>query len=210
MRLPSFAQHPLFFGLLAGIAIPAGGAWADTSKAVFGGGCFWCMEEAFDKLDGVISTTSGYCGGDTDDPTYESVSAGDTGHVEVVEVAYDTDKLDYSDLLYVYWRNIDPFAVNRQFCDEGSPYRSALFPMNDDERALAESTKAELAERFGESIATEINDIDTFYAAEDYHQDYYSKNPVRYNFYKNACGRPDRLDEIWGDEAMPHESFAGP
>ncbi|MGQ7248184.1 peptide-methionine (S)-S-oxide reductase MsrA [Halomonas sp. V046] len=210
MRLRSFAQSPLFFGLLAGIAIPAGGASADTSKAVFGGGCFWCVEEAFDKLDGVIETTSGYTGGDTDAPTYESVSAGGTGHVEVVEVAYDTDKLDYSDLLYVYWRNIDPFAVNRQFCDEGSPYRSALFPMNDDERALAESAKAELAERFGESIATEINNFDTFYAAEDYHQDYYSKNPVRYNFYKNACGRPDRLEEIWGDEAMPHESLAGP
>jgi len=173
----------------------------ETASAVFAGGCFWCMEEAYDKVEGVKATTSGYSGGTTDDPTYEKVTGGDTGHAEVVKVDYDPDQVDYETLLHVFWRNIDPFAEDRQFCDKGSSYRSALFPMTEDQRALAESSKETLAERFDQPIATEINDFEAFYPAEDYHQDYYQENEVRYRFYKSACGRVERLEEVWGNEA---------
>ncbi|MDT8878684.1 peptide-methionine (S)-S-oxide reductase MsrA [Halomonas saccharevitans] len=176
-------------------------ASAESDSAVFAGGCFWCMEEAYDKVGGVTATTSGYTGGNTKDPTYQQVVAGGTGHAEAVKVDYDPDRVDYETLLHVFWRNIDPFAVDRQFCDKGASYRSAIFPMDDEQHALAEASREEVAERFDQEIATEISDFDAFYPAEDYHQNYYAENRVRYNFYKSACGRVDRLEEVWGEEA---------
>ncbi|MFC3282421.1 peptide-methionine (S)-S-oxide reductase MsrA [Litchfieldella rifensis] len=173
----------------------------ETQEAYFAGGCFWCMEEAFDPVEGVISTTSGYTGGDVDNPTYDQVSAGGTGHAEVVKIEYDPKQVDYTELLYVFWRNIDPFAEDRQFCDAGESYRSAIFYRNEEERAQAKATRDELAERFERDIATQIEAFDAFYPAEDYHQNYYQENPLRYRFYKSACGRKERLEEVWGDEA---------
>lgn len=172
-----------------------------TATAVFAGGCFWCVEEAFDPVEGVIATTSGYSGGDTEAPTYEQVTGGDTGHAEVVAVEYDPTVVDYRQLLHVFWRNIDPFAEDRQFCDVGDSYRSAIFPMNAEERELAEASRAEFEERFEREIATQITDFEAFYPAEAYHQDYYQENPLRYRFYKSTCGREERLEEVWGDEA---------
>ncbi|GAA0568427.1 peptide-methionine (S)-S-oxide reductase MsrA [Halomonas salifodinae] len=173
----------------------------EPARAVFAGGCFWCVEEAYDKVEGVLSTTSGFSGGQVEAPSYQRVVAGGTGHAEVVEVTYDPDVVDYQDLLHVFWRNIDPFAVDRQFCDAGDSYRSALFPMDAEQRALAEASLAAVEERFGREVATEISDFEAFYPAETYHQDYYQKNPLRYRFYKSACGRDDRLTEVWGNEA---------
>ncbi|UYG06452.1 peptide-methionine (S)-S-oxide reductase MsrA [Halomonas sp. M4R1S46] len=187
--------------LIAALTSPA--LAAETASAVFAGGCFWCMEQAYDKVEGVVETTSGFSGGHVEDPTYEQVSAGGTGHIEVVKVDYDPDEVDYATLLHVFWRNIDPFAVDRQFCDEGRTYRSALFPMNDAQREQAEASRQAVAERFDQDIATEIIDFEAFYPAGDYHQDFYEENSLRYNFYKSACGRSERLKEIWGDEAEP-------
>ncbi|MFY0991527.1 peptide-methionine (S)-S-oxide reductase MsrA [Halomonas sp. C05BenzN] len=202
--MPTPAALPIrWFALLAlPLGLP-GHLVADEhiASAVFAGGCFWCVEEAFDPVDGVIATTSGFSGGHVENPSYNQVVAGGTGHAEVVKVEYDPEVVDYRSLLHVFWRNIDPFAVNRQFCDAGEPYRSAIFPMNDAERELAEAGREALAERFGREIATEINDFEAFYPAEEYHQGYYRKNPVRYNFYKSACRREERLKEVWGDEA---------
>ncbi|MED5293940.1 MAG: peptide-methionine (S)-S-oxide reductase MsrA [Pseudomonadota bacterium] len=204
MRIPLIPRSVIVAGMLTGATLTAPAAFADQQTAIFGGGCFWCMEEAFDKIDGVEATVSGFAAGKTENPTYQAVSAGGTGYVEVVQVTYDTDKLDYEDLLYVYWRNIDPFVANRQFCDEGDTYRSSLLPLNDEQRSQAQASRDAIAERFDQPIETLIEDPGTFYPAEDYHQNYYQNNKVRYTFYKNACGRPDRLKEIWGEEAMPH------
>lgn len=176
-------------------------ASSETATAVFGGGCFWCVEEAFDKVEGVTATTSGFSGGNVENPSYQQVVAGNTGHAEVVLVEYDPAAVDYATLLHVFWRNIDPFAVDRQFCDVGEAYRSAIFYASDAERELAEATRDELAVRFERDIATEISPFEVFYPAEEYHQDYYRKNPVRYNYYKAACGRERRLEQVWGDEA---------
>ena len=205
MRYPFNQRTFLLAGLLTGAVLSTTPALAAEEKAIFAGGCYWCVEEAFDKIDGVEATISGFAAGNTENPTYEQVGAGGTGHAEAVEITYDSDKVSYQDLLYVFWRNIDPFVANRQFCDEGDSYRSALLPLNDEQRELAEASKADIAERFDQPIETTIEDPGTFYPAEDYHQNYYQKNKVRYTFYKNACGRPDRLEEIWGDEAMPHD-----
>ena len=166
--------------------------------ATFGGGCFWCMEPPFDKLKGVVSTTSGYIGGRVANPTYDQVSAGGTGHAEVVQVKYDPSKVTYAKLLEVFWRNIDPLTPNRQFCDEGSQYRSAIFFHDAGQRSAAEASKRALDGRFRQPIVTEIVAATTFYPAEAYHQDYYTKNPVRYKFYRSRCGRDDRLKEVWG------------
>ncbi|MDZ7852231.1 MAG: peptide-methionine (S)-S-oxide reductase MsrA [Halomonas sp.] len=203
-------RHLALLALPAAIAF-AGTAQADeeTASAVFAGGCFWCIEEAYDKVEGVEATTSGYSGGHTEDPIYEQVTAGGTGHAEVVKVDYDPDQVDYETLLHVFWRNIDPFAVDRQFCDAGASYRSAIFPMGADQRALAEASKETVAERFDQPIATEINDFEAFYPAEAYHQNYYNENPVRYRFYKSACGRVERLEEVWGDEASATAGSSG-
>jgi peptide-methionine (S)-S-oxide reductase len=166
--------------------------------AVFGGGCFWCMEKPYDQIEGVYMTTSGYAGGDVERPTYEQVSAGGTGHVEVVQVRYDPDKVSYAKLLNTYWRNIDPLAVNRQFCDGGAQYRSVIFYADEEQRALAEASRAELQKRFEQPIATEVLPLSSFWPAEDYHQDYYQRNPIRYSYYRSRCGRDARLREIWG------------
>lgn len=194
----------LIFALLAfGLAVSAMTASAQTpqtAQAIFAGGCFWCMEPPYDKLDGVISTTSGYTGGSQANATYDNVSSGDTGHYEVVRIEYDPAKVSYKKLLDVFWRNIDPLDAEGQFCDKGPQYRAAIFYNNDEEKRLAEASKAELdaSKRLGEPIVTEILPAKTFYAAEDYHQDYYTKNPLRYKFYRFNCRRDARLDEVWG------------
>ena len=180
----------------------AGVEKTDTStpvKATFAGGCFWCMEPAFDKLDGVISTTSGYTGGDKENPTYKEVSAGGTGHAEAIEILYDPAKITYADLLNVFWRNIDPTVKDRQFCDIGRQYRPAIFYHDEEQKQLAEESKRalELAKRFN-TVRTEIVPTSTFYKAEEYHQDYYRKNPIRYKYYRYGCGRDKRLKELWG------------
>ena len=170
-------------------------------KATFAGGCFWCMEPPFDKLDGVISTTSGYIGGHVKNPTYKQVSAGITGHAEAVEVLYDPTQVSYAELLDVFWRNIDPLTHNRQFCDRGSQYRAGIYFHDPEQERLARDYKARLERsgRFEDPVATEIVAASEFYPAEEYHQDYYQKHPVRYRVYRFGCGRDRRLDEIWGE-----------
>lgn len=174
---------------------------AAVDTAIFAGGCFWCMEPPYDKLDGVLSTTSGYTSGSVVNPTYEQVSAGGTGHTEAIQVVFDPSRVTYDRLLHVFWRNIDPFARNQQFCDRGSQYRSGIYPRTALQKTAAETSLRALAARFSQPIATEIVAVTPFYFAEEYHQDYYVKNPVRYKFYRASCGRDKRLEEIWGDEA---------
>ncbi len=170
-----------------------------TALATFGGGCFWCVEEAFDKVPGVISTISGYMGGRTPDPTYQQVSTGTTGHNEVVQLRFDPAKVSYAQLLEVFWRNIDPTQANGQFCDQGSQYRSEIFYHDETQRKAAEASKAALLKNkpFAGEVHTLVTRASRFYPAEAYHQDYYRKNPVRYGYYKTACGREARLREIW-------------
>jgi peptide-methionine (S)-S-oxide reductase len=171
---------------------------AKTEIATFAGGCFWCVESDFDKVPGVMSTTSGYTGGRVANPSYEQVSHGGTGHAEAVEIVYDPAKVSYQKLLDVFWHNIDPFAKNRQFCDHGDQYRTAIFYHDEKQRSLAQAGKAALAASFKQPIETEITAAGPFYKAEEYHQDYYLKNPIRYKFYRFNCGRDARLQEIWG------------
>ena len=178
----------------------------NSAKATFAGGCFWCMEGPFDELDGVLSTTSGYTGGHMANPTYEQVSAGGTGHAEAVEVAYDPQRISYQELLTVYWRNVDPTTSNAQFCDHGDQYRPAIFYHNEEQRRLAEASKQEIdrTKTFNASIVTEITQATEFYPAEEYHQDFYRKNPIRYKFYRLTCGRDARLTELWGSDRERH------
>ena len=173
---------------------------AATAKATFAGGCFWCMEPPYDKLPGVISTTSGYMGGKTKSPTYESVVSGTTGHAEVVQVEYDPSKVSYTTLLEVFWRNIDPTQRDGQFCDQGSQYRTAIFYHNEEQKRLAEASKAALQKNkpFKGDIVTEVAGAQAFYRAEEYHQDFYKKNPTRYKIYRTGCGRDARLQALWG------------
>jgi peptide-methionine (S)-S-oxide reductase len=171
------------------------------AKAAFAGGCFWCMEPPFDKLPGVVSTTSGYTGGQKKNPTYEEVSAGGTGHAESVEVTYDPAKVSYQQLLQVFWHNVDPLTRDAQFCDHGHQYRTAIFYRGEQERRLAEASKQQVEKQLGKPVVTEIVPASTFYPAEEYHQDYYVKNPVRYKFYRYNCGRDRRLEELWGEAA---------
>lgn len=172
-----------------------------TTTAIFAGGCFWCMEPPYDKLDGVIATTSGYTGGHTENPSYKQVSAGGTGHYEAIEITYDPKKIDYATLLNAFWHNVDPLDAHGQFCDKGESYRTAIFYNNDEQKKLAEDSKQQLIDsnQFKEKIATVIEPTKTFYPAEDYHQDYYQKNPLRYKYYRFACGRDKRLEELWGE-----------
>ncbi len=169
-----------------------------TATATFAGGCFWCVEADFDKVEGVISTTSGYIGGRTANPSYEEVVRGGTGHAEAVEIVYDPAKVSYEKLLDVFWRNIDPLVKDRQFCDRGDQYRTAVFYHGDAQKQAAEASRKTVAARFKQPIETEIVSAGTFTKAEDYHQDYYLKNPVRYKFYRFNCGRDARLEELWG------------
>lgn len=178
-------------------------AVAKPEKATFAGGCFWCMEPPFEKLDGVLSVTVGYTGGAKKNPTYEEVSSGNTGHAESVQITYDPSKVAYSKLLDLFWHNIDPLAKDRQFCDVGTQYRSAIFYHNEEQRKLAEESKKVLenSARFrGKTIYTEIKPASEFYPAENYHQQYYKKNPLRYSYYRYSCGRDERLKEVWGQQ----------
>jgi len=172
----------------------------EPQTAIFAGGCFWCMESPFESLDGVISVESGYTGGHLKNPSYEQVSAGGTGHAEAVEIRFDASKVSYQKLLQVFWHNIDPLARNRQFCDQGSQYRSAIFYVDEHQKQLAEASRDALiaAQSLPGPIQTEIVAAGPFYRAEDYHQDYYRKNPLRYAFYRRGCGRDARLEELWG------------
>lgn len=184
-------------------AKPAIAPGATLEKAVFGGGCFWCMEGPFEKLDGVSEVRSGYAGGITKNPTYEEVSSGHSGHVEVVEVVYDPAKISYEKLLDTFWVNVDPTREDAQFCDRGEQYRSAIFPASDAQRAAAEKSLAELSKTkpFDAPIVTRVESFDAFWPAEEYHQDYYKKNPLKYRYYRGGCGRDRRLKELWGDRA---------
>jgi len=170
-------------------------------KATFAGGCFWCMEPPFDQLDGVVSTTSGYAGGDEVDPAYNEVAGGQTGHTETIQIEYDPTRVNYQRLLEVFWRNIDPTAVDRQFVDVGRQYRSAIFYHNDEQKCLALASREQLASsgRFEQPIVTEITALNTFYPAEEYHQDFYQKNPVRYKFYRFNSGRDQYLRKKWDE-----------
>jgi peptide-methionine (S)-S-oxide reductase len=205
-------KRPIIFHVLLGtmllVAVAAATSNAEQpadsrplAKATFAGGCFWCMEPPFDKLEGVISTTSGYTGGHKTHPTYQEVSVGGTGHAEAVEIVYDPAKISYARLLEVFWHNIDPTTPNGQFCDKGTQYRSAIFYHDETQKRLAEEAKQalEASKPFTAPIVTEITPASEFYPAEDYHQDYYQKNPIRYKFYRHNCGRDQRLRELWGD-----------
>ena len=191
---------------VAGSSVPAPAASpspapaAGLARATFAGGCFWCMEGPFDKVPGVVSTTSGYTGGSVPRPSYEMVSSGTTGHAESVEVLYDPKKVSYSQLLDVYWHNVDPTDGGGQFCDRGNQYRTAIFYRGDEERRLAEQSKKDIeaSGKLKKPIVTQIVPAGEFYPAEDYHQDYYIKNPVRYRYYRFNCGRDARLKDLWG------------
>jgi len=192
-------------GLMLGVALAATAAEPVakaqvTATAVFAGGCFWCMEPPYDKLPGVVATTSGYAGGQKMNPTYEQVSAGDTGHVEAMQVTYDPKLVSYEKLLEVFWRNVDPLDKGGQFCDRGSTYTTAIFYANEEQKKLAEQSKAAIEKKLGKAIVTAIRPAATFYAAEDYHRDYYQKNPLRYKYYRYSCGRDQRLEELWGKQ----------
>jgi peptide-methionine (S)-S-oxide reductase len=173
---------------------------ASVAKAYFAGGCFWCMEEAFEKVDGVLDAVSGYMGGTVKNPSYEQVSAGQTGHAESVEVRYDPAKVTYTQLLEAFWRNVDPVTPDGQFCDHGNQYRAAIFYQSDEEKRAAEESKRaiEQAKRFSSPIVTQLTAATEFYPAEEYHQDFYKKNPIRYKYYKFTCGRAQRLETLWG------------
>jgi peptide-methionine (S)-S-oxide reductase len=184
----------------------AQGTSAKTAVATFAGGCFWCVEADFDKVPGVISTISGYTGGTVANPTYEQVSAKRTGHAEVVRIEYDPSRVSYEQLLAYFWRTIDPTTRDRQFCDAGSPYRTAIFA-NDEgqlQAARASLSALEKSKPFAEPIVTTIERAGPFYPAEDYHQDYYKKNPIRYKYYRTSCGRDARLAQLWGAQAAKH------
>ena len=190
----------LFIGTLSVQTISQAAANATQGKAYFAGGCFWCMEEVFENVEGVLSVTSGYIGGTVARPSYEEVSAGRTGHAESVEVVYDPAKVSYQKLLDAFWLNVDPITPNAQFCDHGSQYRSAIFFQTDEEKRTSETSKQaiEQSSRFKDQIVTQIVMASQFYPAEEYHQDFYKKNPIRYKFYKYNCGRAQRLEALWG------------
>ena len=200
MTLPMPSRLLLAAVLAASLGAPARAA---TETATFAGGCFWCMEPPFDAIAGVISTTSGYTGGRTANPTYRDVSSGSTGHTEAIQVVFDPARVTYERLLEVFWVNIDPTVRDRQFCDAGSQYRTGIFFHSPAQRKAAEASKAALerSRPFKDAIVTPIEMAGAFHAAEDYHQDYYVKNPVRYKLYRNGCGRDARLRELWGDKA---------
>ena len=193
---PTLAADPVF-------GQPAPPPAPGLAVATFAGGCFWCMEGPFDDLAGVVSTTSGYAGGTKDAPNYEEVSAGWTGHAESVRVVYDPKRVTYEQLLEVFWHNVDPLTKNAQFCDHGHQYRTAIFTQDEAQKAAAEASKKALdaSHRFKQPIVTEITPAGKFWPAEDYHQDFYVKNPLRYRFYRAGCGRDPRLHELWGDQA---------
>lgn len=195
----NFYTVPLSLGALL-LSLGSHAGQDESTVAVFAGGCFWCTEADFDKLPGVLETTSGYIGGSIANPTYEEVSSGRSGHIEAVQVRFDPRQTSYSKLLEAFWPTIDPLNGNGQFCDNGPQYRSAIFYLNAEQKSLAEASKNALAAsaRLAQPIVTEVLAATTFYAAEDYHQDYHTKNPLRYSYYRHGCGRDQRLQELWG------------
>ncbi|WP_461480791.1 peptide-methionine (S)-S-oxide reductase MsrA [Porticoccus sp.] len=197
----------MFGRALISILLLAGAmnALATTEKAIFAGGCFWCMEPPFDKLEGVITTVSGYTGGQKENPGYREVSAGGTGHLEAIEVTYDPDKVSYETLLRTFWTNIDPLNAKGQFCDRGSQYLTAIFYLDEAQKDAAQASKQALLESqlFDKTIVTRIRPASTFYPAEEYHQDYYTKNPLKYHYYRNGCGRDIRLKQLWRKVELP-------
>jgi peptide-methionine (S)-S-oxide reductase len=189
--------------ILAAACVLAASSFAASAQqsatAIFAGGCFWCVEADFDKVAGVISTTSGYIGGSVKNPTYNQVSAGGTGHAEAVKIVFDPAKVTYAKLLDVFWRNIDPLVKDKQFCDSGDQYRTAIFYLDDEQKKSAEDTKKKVEAKFAPRVVyTQIVQATTFTDAEDYHQDYYKKNEARYKFYRWNCGRDQRLEQLWG------------
>ena len=187
----------LFFLFL--IFISSNSSAKETDKAYFGGGCFWCMEESFEKAEGVIEVISGYSGGTTENPTYKEVTYGDTGHFEVVEIIYDREIVSYKDLLKNFWLNIDPFDAKGQFCDKGYSYRSVAFYKTNDEKIEIEESIKEIEKKFSKKVVTYLREFDKFYNAEIYHQNYYQENFVNYLLYKKGCGREKKLDSIWNE-----------
>lgn len=171
---------------------------AEPQTATFAGGCFWCMQPPYDSTDGILKTVVGYTAGEKENPTYEEVSAGQTGHTEAIQITFNPDIISYEKLLDIFWMNIDPTVKNRQFCDVGSQYRSGIYYHNDEQKAKAVASRDNLLKKF-EDIATEIEPASVFYPAENYHQDYYQKNPIRYKLYRYGCGRDKRLDQLWGN-----------
>ena len=202
MKLPLVLLLSLFVTPIFAANQAASPTTGRQEAAIFAGGCFWCMEPPFDKLNGVISTTSGYTAGHKNNPTYKEVSAGGSGHTEAIQIIFNPEKISYAELLEVFWKNIDPVAVNRQFCDAGTQYRSGIYYLNTAQEVSAKQSLQQLEKSrpFEGLITTEIVAASTFYPAEDYHQDYYQKNPIRYKFYRYRCGRDQRLEEIWGVE----------
>ena len=199
-----------FFYFLIIVGLPARAADREQplARAIFAGGCFWCMEHPFDEVEGVVSTTSGYTGGHLANPTYRQVTTGRTGHTEAVQVVYDPTQVEYERLLEIFWRNVDPLDGSGQFCDKGDQYRTAIFYVDDEQGRLAKASKAKLerSERFEQPIVTEIEPATVFYPAESYHQDYYMKNPIRYKLYRYRCGRDNRLKQLWGEDSSKEPS----
>lgn len=193
----------LAFAILLGLGTHAVAADKKTETAIFAGGCFWCVESDFDHVNGVLETVSGYSGGHVDNPTYKQVSNGGTGHLEVVRITFDPTVVSYEKLLDYYWRSVDPTDNGGQFCDRGEQYRTAVFYADEMQKKVAEASKAKLRETkpFAAPIVTDILPAKPFYAAEDYHQDYYNKNPIRYKYYRFSCGRDARVKELWGKPA---------
>lgn len=192
----------LYLFFIVALTLLTSRAGASEQVATFAGGCFWCMEPPYDKVDGVISTTSGFMGGTLENPSYKEVSRGGTGHAEVVQVVFDDDRVEYSSLLEIYWRNVDPYDGGGQFCDRGPEYRPAIFYHSPEQREDAERSLKKLQDsgKLADPVAVDIDAATEFYPAEDYHQDYYQKNPARYAFYRWNCGRDDRLEEVWGSD----------
>lgn len=201
----------LLLATLFGISILAAHAEDETeAKAIFAAGCFWCVEEAFEKVEGVTAAVSGYAGGSVPNPSYEEVTRGGTGHAEAVEVTYDPSQVSYGDLLNIFWLNVDPVDGGGQFCDRGLSYRPALFPLNQKQQQLAVASRSQVAKLLEGPVKVTIETAEAFYAAEEYHQDYYTNNPLRYRYYKWACGRQQRLDKIWGkDPQAPLDLTSG-
>lgn len=188
-----YVRYALFLTMVMIMTMPAHAA---VKTAVFAGGCFWCMESEYKGIDGVVDVVSGFSGGAADTATYEQVVKGDTGHREVVQITYDADKVPYEKLLDIFWSNIDPFDEDGQFCDKGFQYTAAIFVNDETERTLAQESQAKIEQKHGKKVATAIVDAEPFYAAEEYHQDFFKKNPIRYKQYRAGCGRDQRLDEL--------------
>lgn len=187
---------------IAGCLLAPAAIAEELKTAIFAGGCFWCVEADFDKVPGVVETVSGYTGGTVKNPTYPQVTRGGTGHYEAVEITYDAEQVSFEDLLHTFWRTVDPLDPRGQFCDKGDSYRTAVFAEGPEQRAAAEASKVQAEQVLGQPVVTVIAEAAEFWPAEDYHQDYYTKNPLKYNYYRWSCGRDARVEELWGDEAF--------